>query len=170
MAAPHEANLLFLTLFRYQNFVWMLQLYEGTLSQQTPVQGGAELNTAMQLGPSVLVIFIAFCKSDFDFSAAVRLGMICLALAAFPGYYLISLREFWGCLLAQMLFAIGGGLVAWGNPFLMHSSFPLHVRIVAMGISYNLSAAIFGGPTPYICSELLVHLGALVSYHVRYRP
>lgn len=148
---------------RYQNFIWMLQLYEGTLSKQSAIPGGAQLNTVMQLVPSVLVLFIAFCYNDFDFRTAVRLGMLWLALAACPSYYLISFRDFWGCLAAQMLLAIGHGLVAWGNPFLMHSSFPLHVRVVAMGISYNLSAAIFGGPTPYICSELVVHLGAFGS-------
>ena len=144
----------------------------------------------------------------------VHLGMLWLAICAFPGYWLISLRSFWGAFGAQLLFAIGAGFVAWGNPFLMHlswvmetsmkthewqaklltfainpqtrktlsclfllyvqqlvdlllqnllrhTSFPVHIRVVAMGISYNISAALFGGPTPYICSQLLVHLGAV---------
>ena len=46
---------------------------------------------------------------------------------------------------------------------LRHTSFPVHIRVVAMGISYNISAALFGGPTPYICSQLLVHLGTLTK-------
>eukprot|EP00435_Cladocopium_sp_Y103_P069735 s818_g33.t2 len=154
----------------YQNFIWILQLYDGTLSHQKPIAGAPELNTVMQLAPSTLVLIIAVLRSSFDFRTAeawrqknlnVRLGMIWLAIFAFPGYWLITLRSFWGAFGAQLLFAIGAGFVAWGNPFLMHTSFPVHIRVVAMGISYNISAAIFGGPTPYICSELLVHFGVL---------
>jgi hypothetical protein len=46
--------------------------------------------------------------------------MIWLAIFAFPGYWLITLRSFWGAFAAQLLFAIGAGFVAWGNPFLMY--------------------------------------------------
>lgn len=145
----------------YQNFIWILQLYDGTLSHQKPIAGAPELNTIMQLAPSTLVLIIAVLRSSFDFRTAVCLGMIWLAIVAFPGYWLITLRSFWGACAAQVLFAIGAGFVAWGNPFLMHTSFPVHIRVVAMGISYNISAAIFGGPTPYICSQLLVHFGVL---------
>ncbi|CAK9027109.1 unnamed protein product [Durusdinium trenchii] len=60
----------------YQNFIWILQLYEGKMSHQKPILGAAELNTAMQLAPSMLVLFIAFFRSNFDFSCSVRLGMI----------------------------------------------------------------------------------------------
>ncbi|CAK9032169.1 Proline/betaine transporter (Proline porter II) (PPII) [Durusdinium trenchii] len=145
----------------YQNFIWILQLYEGKMSHQKPILGAAELNTAMQLAPSMLVLFIAFFRSNFDFSCSEVQRTLRLALCALPGYWLVSLRGFWSALGAQALFALGAGFVAWGNPFLMHSSFPVQVRVVAMGVSYNLAAAIFGGPTPYICSQLLVHWGAL---------
>ncbi|CAJ1331718.1 unnamed protein product, partial [Effrenium voratum] len=143
----------------YQNFIWMLQLFEGILSHQAPIAGASELNSVMQLAPSTLVVAIALCRSDFGFRRSVRLGMLGLALCSGPGYWLVSRRKLWAAFLAQLLFALCAGLVAWGNPFLMHSSFPVHVRVLAMGLSYNLAAAIFGGPTPYVCSQLLVHGG-----------
>lgn len=40
------------------------------MSHQKPILGAAELNTAMQLAPSMLVLFIAFFRSNFDFSCS----------------------------------------------------------------------------------------------------
>lgn len=55
---------------RYQNFIWILQLYNGTLSKQAPVPAASELNTMMQLAPSTLVLIIGVCRSSFDFRAS----------------------------------------------------------------------------------------------------
>ena len=143
----------------YQNFIWIQQVYEGTLTSQEPVPGGAELNTFMQLAPSIFMVGIAIFRSDFNFLSSVRRGMALLAVLAIPAYLLLDLRLFWAACIAQLALAAGGGLIAWGNPFLMHSSFPVDIRVMAMGISYNLSAALLGGPTPYICSQLVVNFG-----------
>ena len=146
----------------YQNFIWIQQVYEGTLTAQAPVPGGAELNTCMQLAPSLFMIGIATCCRNFNFLTSVRRGMALLAVLAIPAYLLFDLRVFWAAFLSQSALACGGGLIAWGNPYLMHSSFPVEIRVIAMGISYNLSAALLGGPTPYICSQLAVNFGAWV--------
>ncbi|CAE7225300.1 proP [Symbiodinium sp. CCMP2592] len=145
----------------YQNFIWIQQVYEGTLTSEPAMPGGAELNTFMQLAPSLFMVGIAACRSDFNFLTSVRRGMALLAALAVPAYLLFDLRTFWAAFLSQSFLALGGGLIAWGNPYLMHSSFPVDIRVMAMGISYNLSAALLGGPTPYICSQLVVHFGVL---------
>ena len=145
----------------YQNFIWIQQVYEGTLTSQPPVPGGSELNTFMQLAPSIFMVGIAVFKRDYSFSSSVRMGMGLLALLAVPAYLLFERRVFWAACCSQLALACCGGLIAWGNPYLMHSSFPVDIRVIGMGISYNLSAAFLGGPTPYICSRLVVHFGGL---------
>ena len=63
----------------------------------------------------------------------VRLGMLGLALCSGPGYWLVSRRKLWAAFLAQLLFALCAGLVAWGNPFLMRPGGALTLEALGIG-------------------------------------
>ena len=52
---------------RYQNFIWIVQLYKGEMSHQPAIPGAVELNNAMQLGPPILVLLIYLCHRNLDY-------------------------------------------------------------------------------------------------------
>lgn len=140
----------------YQCFVWMVFLYGTKLpGVERAIPSASALNTAMQLGPSAVLVLIGLSGWDLPVVRATRAGIVAFGILAVPLYALISLRNFWAALAAQGAMAVFLGLTSWGTPYVMHSSFPAGVRVAALGLSYNVAGAVFGGTTPLICSALM---------------
>ena len=84
----------------------------------------------------------------------IRIGTTGLMFCALPCYWLINLRTWYGAVLAQLVLGIFVACIGAAAPYFLIYSFPPRIRTFGVGISYNLSQAVFGGVTPVMSSAL----------------
>ncbi len=77
-------------------------------------------------------------------------GSILLILGIYPIFIALASMNYVYAILSQILFAAIIGIYMGPVPTLLVELFPTRVRFTAVAISYNLSAAIFGGTIPMI--------------------
>lgn len=80
-------------------------------------------------------------------------------LAAYPLFALMDGGDFTRVLLLQMGFGLLVGVYVGPIAALLVELFPTSVRYTGMAISYNISAAAFGGTTPFVCEWLIRQTG-----------
>lgn len=85
-----------------------------------------------------------------------------------PLFTLIQQPDFASIMLAQSCFAIMVGAYIGPVPALLVEIFPTRVRYTGMALSYNISAAVFGGTAPMVCEWLIQTTGNnyMVAYYV----
>ncbi len=93
--------------------------------------------------------------------AAVAIG-----LAALPMFMLLPASDFAGILLIQSAFGLLVGVYVGPIAALLTELFPTSVRYTGMAVSYNLSAALFGGTTPMVSEWLIARTGTPLSIGV----
>lgn len=81
-------------------------------------------------------------------------GTILLILAIYPIFVALASMNYIWAILSQIIFAAIIGIYMGPVPTLLVELFPTRVRFTGVAISYNLSAAIFGGTTPMIGTAL----------------
>lgn len=141
----------------YTSFVWMSYYYDGLPDDRyEKIEGGWALNTAM-LGLLVLLMVPAgFIGNKQGAQRMVAVGCVISIVGALPAFALISTRTIGGAVAGQLILALAFATVGAGLPAFMVNQFPVHVRAVTMGASYNIAQAIFGGPSPIVCTALAI--------------
>src|SRR5690606_4225175 len=85
---------------------------------------------------------------------------IVMALAAVPLFGALTPGAApFTIMLVQMCFAFLVGIYAGPVPALLVEMFPTNVRFSGMAITYNVSAALFGGTSPMVCEWLVNKFG-----------
>lgn len=89
-------------------------------------------------------------------------------LVAYPVFSMLQQPDFGTILLAQAIFAIVVGFYIGPVPALLVEIFPTRVRYTGMSLSYNISAAVFGGTAPMVCQWLINTTGSgySIAYYV----
>lgn len=88
---------------------------------------------------------------------------VALVLSTYPIFLALHSMNFVIALLSQMIFAAIVGVYMGPVPTLLVELFPTRVRFTGVAISYNLSAAIFGGTAPMIGAALHKATGHQIS-------
>lgn len=86
-----------------------------------------------------------------------------LAVLTYPMFLLISQGSFVLIVLAQIVFAVLIAMYSGPGPAALVEMFPTNVRYSALGVSYNLSVAVFGGTAPFIATFLINRTGSDLS-------
>ncbi len=91
-----------------------------------------------------------------------------LAVSIYPIFLALQHMNYTLAILSQILFAAIVGIYMGPVPTLLVELFPTRVRFTGVAISYNLSAAIFGGTLPMIGVALYKFTGnqLVVSYYL----
>ena len=86
---------------------------------------------------------------------------IAMILLIYPIFWLLSTPGggMINALTAQILFALLVGLYAGPIPAFLVDLFPTRVRYTGIGLSYNISAALFGGTMPMVATMLVNQTG-----------
>jgi MFS transporter, MHS family, proline/betaine transporter len=74
-------------------------------------------------------------------------------------FLLVSTETFLLIVLAQVTFGAIISLFSGPGPAALVEMFPTNVRYSALGISYNLAVAAFGGTAPFIATFLIASTG-----------
>ncbi|RTK92058.1 MAG: MFS transporter [Rickettsiales bacterium] len=88
---------------------------------------------------------------------------VALVLSTYPIFLALHSMNFVIALLSQIIFAVIVGVYMGPVPTLLVELFPTRVRFTGVAISYNLSAAIFGGTAPMIGAALHKATGHQIS-------
>lgn len=88
---------------------------------------------------------------------------ILLAVLTYPLFLLASTQVFLLIVIAQVLFGIVISLFSGPGPAALVEMFPTNVRYSALGVSYNLAVALFGGTAPFIATYLISATGSSLS-------
>lgn len=86
-----------------------------------------------------------------------------LAILTYPLFLLASTQVLFFIVIAQILFGIVISLFSGPGPAALVEMFPTNVRYSALGVSYNLAVAIFGGTAPFIATYLIFSTGSSLS-------
>ena len=86
-----------------------------------------------------------------------------IAVLTYPAFLLMSGGNFLLIVLAQLLFGLLVAMYAAPAPAALVEMFPTKVRYSALGVSYNLAVAAFGGTAPFIGTFLVSRTGSDIS-------
>jgi MFS transporter, MHS family, proline/betaine transporter len=86
-----------------------------------------------------------------------------IVVLTYPLFLLIGTRILVLIILGQVLFGIIISLFSGPGPAALVEMFPTNVRYSALGISYNLAVALFGGTAPFIATFLISRTGSNLS-------
>lgn len=86
-----------------------------------------------------------------------------LLLLTYPLFLLISTGNLVGIVLGQVIFGVVISLFSGPGPAALVEMFPTNIRYSALGISYNLAVAVFGGTAPFIATFLISRTGSNLS-------
>jgi MFS transporter, MHS family, proline/betaine transporter len=86
-----------------------------------------------------------------------------IALLTYPLFLLASTQVLAFIVLAQILFGVIISLFSGPGPAALVEMFPTNVRYSALGVSYNIAVAAFGGTAPFIATYLISRTGSNFS-------
>ena len=86
-----------------------------------------------------------------------------IALLTYPLFLLASTQVLAFIVLAQVLFGVIISLFSGPGPAALVEMFPTNVRYSALGVSYNIAVAAFGGTAPFIATYLISRTGSNFS-------
>lgn len=134
----------------YVLFVWFPTYLTKILP--VPIAHADEINL---VGMTVLLASIFGFGSLSDrlgYKEVVLIGTVFMTLSVYPLFVFVDHGSFGAALTTVLLFAIGCGALLGPMPALLVSSFPPNVRSSAIGLSYNITLAIFGGTAPLVAT------------------
>lgn len=121
----------------------------------------ALLANAAGIAANAITLPLAGALSDrFGRRPVMSIGAAWIALTAYPALWLASSGGWVGALVGQVAFGVGVGLYGASSMTTMLEIFPTAYRATRHAISYQLSAAVFGGTTPFIATWLIRHFAS----------
>ena len=121
---------------------------------------GYSAREASITGMSILVTMIIVCPISAKFSDifgrrfVLFSGVIAIMLSTLPAFKIVGEMNFYNTFIAQISYA---AIVAWYMgpvPTVLVELFPTRVRLTGVALSYNVSAALFGGTAPMVAMLL----------------
>lgn len=150
---------------------YLVSAYFITFSEHTLGRSKEEALTMNAINMLLLLVFapISAMLSDRYGRRKVLMAIALLfVISSYPLFTLIQQPEFSSIMLAQCCFAVMVGLYIGPVPALLVEIFPTRVRYTGMALSYNISAATFGGTAPMVCEWLIQATGNnyMIAYYV----
>lgn len=130
---------------------------------------GYTLHQALAVNGIALVIFISVMPfsgwlSDKIGRKKVMIGSaIAIGILVYPVLKLMLLGGVFYPLIAQIIFGIALGSYMGPVPAALVELFPTNIRFTGLALSYNVSAALFGGTAPFVYLQLIKYTGSVMS-------
>lgn len=131
-------------------------VYVENLMKQLGYPHGEANMTGMLILVTMIIVFPISAKfSDmFGRKSVLYSGVIGIALCTWPAFWILGKMNFEHALITQMIYA---AVIAWYMgpvPTVLVELFPTKVRLTGVALSYNVSAALFGGTAPMVAMLL----------------
>ena len=146
LTAPFYTIVVFLKTF-------MQQL--GYSLTQSTLLGGVILLTL-----TIMIPISAALSDKIGRRPVLMTGLVLLIISCYPVFLALGTMNYTVVLISQIIFAAILGFYMGPVPTILVELFPTKVRFTAIALSYNLSAAIFGGTAPIIAVLLTKFTGS----------
>jgi MHS family proline/betaine transporter-like MFS transporter len=110
---------------------------------------------------SILIITLpisAYFSDIYGRKRVLRYSAYGIILFIYPIIWLLHLGNFNMAIVSQAIFAILVGTYMGPIPAVLVELFPTRVRFTGVALSYNLSAALFGGTAPLVATWLVTNI------------
>lgn len=145
----------------YMLFVWMPTYLTKVVTP--PVSHALTINTATMALLIVMVPVGGLLSDRFGRKPVMLWATALLAVSVYPLFLVLDHGVMIQALLVQAVFAILIGILQGPLPAFMVESFPVNNRYTAIGLSYNITLALFGGTAPMVATWLVRATGDLAS-------
>ena len=152
--------LLFATSF-YLLFVWMPTYLSKMVTP--PVEHALDVNTAAMVFLLIMIPLGGRLSDSIGRKPVMLTATVLMGLLVYPAFLILDQGVMLYALAIQLLFAVLLGLIQGPLPAFMVECFPVKVRYTAIGLSYNITLAIFGGTAPLVSTWLIQTTGDLAS-------
>jgi MFS transporter, MHS family, proline/betaine transporter len=123
------------------------------------ISNSLTINTLSTLLMTILIPIVGYYSDIYGRVNMVKIGAIGFILFSYPAFMLISQGGFAAPLIGQMIFAVLIALYMSPIPTMLVELFPASVRFTGVALSYNISAALFGGTAPMVSTLLIKQTG-----------
>jgi len=93
----------------------------------------------------------------------IRMGALGFLFLSYPCFILLQSADFFPAFLGQLVFGLLVSLYMSPIPTILVELFPTSVRYTGVALSYNISAALFGGTVPMVATYLIEYTGVKES-------
>lgn len=104
----------------------------------------------------VFAVFFAVLSDKIGKKIIMILSFIMLAIAGFPAFLMLHSSSYLVITLAYLMFALPSAASFGVYNAVVCELFPTKVRYTGLGLAHNISAGVFGGFSPLICTWLIM--------------
>ncbi len=127
------------------------------------------LEETMKINGIAMIFFIltipisGYLSDKIGRKKVLAFAAIALAIVVYPVFCLVSSGSQELATYGQIIFAIVVGCYVGPTPATLVELFPTSVRFSGLALSYNISAAIFGGTVPIVYSQLIKYTDSYIT-------
>ncbi|KKB96641.1 Proline/betaine transporter [Candidatus Arcanobacter lacustris] len=133
-----------------------------------PLKEAILINAIGILSYIIITPFFAAMADKIGRKPVLIGGSVAFILLGYPIFWLLGQGGFMMPLCGQIILASIVGAYIAPIPAVLVELFPTSVRLTGVAVSYNFSAAVFGGTTPLVCTMLIKQTGmiALPAFYI----
>ena len=128
-----------------------------------PVAHALEVNTVAMVLLLIMIPLGGRLSDSVGRNSVMLTATILMGLLVYHAFLILDQGVMFFALTIQLFFALLFALIQGPLPAFMVECFPVKVRYTAIGLSYNITLAIFGGTTPLVSNWLIQVTGDLAS-------
>jgi MHS family proline/betaine transporter-like MFS transporter len=111
----------------------------------------ASMISAIILTTIMIILPLSAMLSDrIGRKPVLIIGAVCIMLCAYPSFYILGQMNIMFSAIAMTIFSGILGFYMGPVPTVLVELFPTRVRLTGVALSYNISAALFGGTAPMV--------------------
>ena len=107
--------------------------------------------------------FASIVSDKFGRRKVLWFYALAVALVTYPSFQLVNSGDFYLTLLGECMFGIVLGCYMGPIPAALVELFPTSVRYTGLALSYNISAAAFGGTAPFMLQKVIEFSGSTIT-------
>jgi MFS transporter, MHS family, proline/betaine transporter len=124
------------------------------------------LNTMVMTIMLIVAPLSALVSDRIGRRKVLAFGAFATLIGIYPVFTLLQSQDFTYIVLAHVIFALINSIYIGPIPAVLVEIFPTRIRYTGMALSYNFSAAAFGGTAPMVCQWLITETGN--NYSIAY--
>lgn len=143
-------------------FVSFMKNFMVTVAHK-PIEQAAIINTVTMLIATAFIPVVGHLSDIIGRKTVIRMGALGFLFLSYPCFVLLQSPDFFPAFLGQMVFGLLVSLYMSPIPTVLVELFPTSVRYSGVALSYNISAALFGGTVPMVATFLIEYTGVKES-------